>query len=83
MTLPIEIGIFEAKTRLSELLRRTQSGESFRITQRGLPVAELVPIGLSKRMSAQGAAAQLREFMKKQPKITDLKIKALVEEGKK
>ncbi len=83
MTLPIEIGIFEAKTRLSELLRRTQSGESFRITQRGLPVAELVPIGLSKRMSAQGAAAQLREFMKKQPKITDLKIKALVEEGQK
>jgi len=83
MTLPIEIGIFEAKTRLSELLRRTQSGESFRITQRGLPVAELVPIGLSKRMSAQGAAAQLREFMKKQPKITDLNIKALVEEGQK
>ncbi len=83
MTLPIEIGIFDAKTRLSELLRRTQSGESFRITQRGLPVAELVPIGLSKRMSAQGAAAQLREFMKKQPKITDLKIKALVEEGQK
>ena len=83
MTLPVEIGIFEAKTRLSELLRRTQSGESFRITQRGLPVAELVPIGLSKRMSAQGAAAQLREFMKKQPKITDLKIKALVEEGQK
>ena len=83
MTLPIDIGIFDAKPRLSELLRRTQTGESFRITQRGVPVAELVPIGLSKRMRAQGAAAQLREFMKKQPKITDLKIKALVEEGQK
>ncbi len=83
MSLPIEIGIFEAKTRLSELLRRTQSGESFRITQRGLPVAELVPIGLSKRMSTQEAAAQLREFMKQQPKITNLNIKALVEEGQK
>jgi hypothetical protein len=34
-------------------------------------------------MSAQEAAAQLREFMKQQPKITDLNIKALVEEGQK
>ena len=83
MTLPIDIGIFDAKTRLSELLRRTQTGESFRITQRGVPVAELVPIGFSKRMSTQEAAAQLREFMQKQPKITDLNIKALVEEGQK
>jgi hypothetical protein len=48
-----------------------------------VPVAQLVPIGLSKRMSTQEAAAQLREFMKKQPKITDLNIKALVEEGQK
>ena len=83
MTIPIDIGIFDAKTRLSELLRRTQAGESFRITQRGLPVAELVPIGLSKRMSTQEAAAQLRESMKQQPKITHLNIKALVEEGQK
>ncbi len=83
MTLPIDIGIFDAKTRLSELLRRTQTGESFRITQRGVPVAELVPIGLSKRLSTQEAAAQLREFMKQQPKIVNLNIKALVEEGQK
>ena len=83
MTSPTDIGIFDAKARLSELLRRTQAGESFRITQRGVPVAQLVPIGLSKRMSTQEAAAQLREFMKQQPKITHLNIKALVEEGQK
>ncbi len=64
MTNTTDIGIFDAKTRLSELLRRTQTGESF-------------------RMSTQEAAAQLREFMKQQPKITGLNIKALVEEGKK
>ena len=83
MTLPIDIGIFDAKTRLSELLRRTQTRESFRITQRGMPVAELVPIGLSRRMSTQEAAAQLCEFMKQQPKIAELNIKALVDEGQK
>jgi prevent-host-death family protein len=83
MTTTTDIGIFDAKTRLSELLRRTQTGESFRITQRGVPVAELVPIGLSKRMNDQEDSAKLWEFMKQQPKITDLNIKALVEEGQK
>lgn len=40
----IEIGVFEAKTRLSELLRRVERGEKFTITQRGRAVANLVPV---------------------------------------
>lgn len=38
-----EIGAFEAKTRLSELLAAAESGESITITRRGAPVARLVP----------------------------------------
>ena len=38
-----EIGAFEAKTRLSELLERVQRGHIYRITKRGKPVAELRP----------------------------------------
>ena len=38
-----EIGSFEAKTRLSELLRGTENGESYVILRRGKPVARLVP----------------------------------------
>ena len=38
-----EIGAFEAKTHLSRLLRATQTGKSFIITQRGKAVAELRP----------------------------------------
>lgn len=38
-----EIGAFEAKTRLSELLARVQQGQVYRITRRGKPVAELRP----------------------------------------
>ncbi len=40
----IDIGAFEAKTRLSELLEQVSRGRSFRITRRGKPVAELRPI---------------------------------------
>jgi len=42
-----EIGAFEAKTRLSELLRGTERGESYVILRRGKPVARLVPHGPS------------------------------------
>ena len=38
-----EIGAFEAKTRLSELLRGTERGESYVILRRGKPVARLMP----------------------------------------
>ncbi|MPY89051.1 MAG: type II toxin-antitoxin system prevent-host-death family antitoxin [Luteitalea sp.] len=40
---PKEIGAFEAKTRLSELLDRVDKGEVYVITKRGRPVAELRP----------------------------------------
>ena len=36
-----EIGAFEAKTRLSELLDKVQRGQVFRITKRGKPIAWL------------------------------------------
>ena len=39
-----DIGAFEAKTRLSELLERVGRGQVFRITRRGRPIAELRPV---------------------------------------
>jgi len=39
-----DIGAFQAKTRLSELLDLVAKGRHFRITKRGKPVAELRPI---------------------------------------
>jgi prevent-host-death family protein len=38
------IGVFEAKTRLSEVLDRVQRGEVYIISKRGRPVAELRPV---------------------------------------
>ena len=38
-----DVTAFEAKTRLSELLRETERGRSFVIRRRGKPVARLVP----------------------------------------
>ena len=38
-----EIGSYDAKTKLPEILRRVERGEAFTITNRGKPIADLVP----------------------------------------
>lgn len=40
-----EVGAFEAKTHLAELLAAVEAGETVTITRRGRPVAQLVPMG--------------------------------------
>jgi prevent-host-death family protein len=57
-----EVGAFEAKTHLSELLVAVEAGEEVLITRRGKPVARLVPAvnhGLS-RQKLREDVAQLR-----------------------
>ena len=53
-----EIGAFEAKTHLSELLAVVEAGETVTITRRGKAVAQLVPMTgtASDRMAARLAA---------------------------
>ena len=50
-----EIGAFEAKTRLSELLELVSKGRVFRITRRGKPVAELRPVTTSRKRPTFGS----------------------------
>jgi prevent-host-death family protein len=40
---PASVGAFYAKTHLSELLERVRQGDTFLITHRGTPIAELRP----------------------------------------
>jgi len=39
-----EVGIYEAKAHLAEILRRVEKGESCTITRRGKPVGKVVPV---------------------------------------
>lgn len=50
-----KIGSFDAKTKLPEILRRVAAGESFTITNRGKPVADLVPTNSSDKEDIQSA----------------------------
>ena len=50
----ISVPVYEAKTRLSELLLRVQQGEAITITRHGSPAARLVAVDTA----APGAAAR-------------------------
>jgi prevent-host-death family protein len=46
----VEVGVHEAKTTLSALLRRVAAGEEITITSSGEPVARLVPVQRTERV---------------------------------
>jgi prevent-host-death family protein len=76
-----EVGAFEAKTRLSELLRETERGRSFVIRRRGRVVARLVPPAEEEQAAAGSQVlASFREIRKRIPGT--LKIRDLIEEGR-
>lgn len=58
-----EIGSYEAKTHLPQLLESVVSGESFVITRRGEPIALLAPIQ-QHELTPQEAAQHIRELRK-------------------
>lgn len=78
---PAEIGAFEAKTRLSELLRETEQGASFVIRRRGRVVARLdPPASRSKEKDLAGIAASFLEIRRRV--AGPVRIRALIEEGR-
>ncbi len=65
-----EVAVYEAKTRLSELLTDVENGEQVTITRRGQPIARLVAAvanrrgALSQRQQVGATIASLREQRK-------------------
>jgi prevent-host-death family protein len=78
----IEIGAYEAKTKLPELLRQVQAGKRFTITNRGKAVADLVPSEALIQRDPAAAIDRFLAFKKAHPVQTRLDIKALIEDGR-
>jgi prevent-host-death family protein len=47
-----QVGMHEAKTRLSQLVERAEAGEEIVIARNGTPVARLVPIAATNSLAA-------------------------------
>ncbi len=77
----IEIGSYEAKTKLPELLRQVRAGKSFTITNRGEAIADLVPSAGVKTKDKIAAVTRIKAFMLDSP-VRGVEIKTLIEEGR-
>jgi len=75
------VSAFEAKTRLSELLRETEKGVSFRILRRGKEVARLIPPSKEdKKRELKQVLTSFQEVRRRVP--GKIKIRELIEEGR-
>jgi prevent-host-death family protein len=79
----MEIGAFEAKNTLGNLLDRVEKGEEIVITRRGKPVARLGPIRSAHDVEKARAAVEAIKEMSKGVTLGGLKIKDLINEGRK
>jgi prevent-host-death family protein len=77
-----EIGAYEAKTRLPELLRAVKAGKRFTITNRGRAIADLVPSEDAVRGNPQVAVEKFRKFIKANPVKGRVNARALIVEGR-
>lgn len=75
-----QIGSYDAKTNLPEILRRVEAGETFTITNRGKPIADLVPSQASELIKAQTAIDNILQT-KKHP-MSDKTLSNLKESGR-
>ncbi len=75
-----QIGTYEAKTHLAELLAEVQGGEIVIITKRGVPIAKLMPVE-TPQDKVKAAKEELRALRKQTPS-GDLTIREMIEEGR-
>lgn len=77
----IEIGSFDAKAKLSELLQKVKQGQRYTITLRGHPVADLVPSESAVRQDAHVAVEAMRSLRKVRG-VPGATIDKWIEEGR-
>ena len=77
-----EIGAYEAKTKLPELLRQVRAGKRFTITNRGKAIADLVPSLSLKPKDKFAAVEKFKTFMRENPVRAVARIKELIAEGR-
>lgn len=78
----IEVGSYEAKTKLPELLRGIQAGNRYTITLRGEAVADLVPAQVNKNSDAVAAVDDMLAFMRARKAGDGIDLKTLINEGR-
>ncbi|MFN2376948.1 MAG: type II toxin-antitoxin system Phd/YefM family antitoxin [Candidatus Binatia bacterium] len=82
-----EIAVYEAKTRLSDLLAQVEQGEQITITRHGVAVARLVAVTPTRKSGAESqrrrVATVLAALKERRKGVTlDLPVREAIESGR-
>ena len=77
-----QVGAFEAKTHLAQLLDDVARGESVEITRHGVPVAHLVPPQHRTATSLDSTIAQIKALRQSVAAVDQQDIRTMREEGR-
>ncbi len=77
----MRVGVSEARSRWSALLKRVSIGEAVQITRRGLLVTKLVPKDFRERVDLKKVVEEIRE-LRKGATLGKITIRELIEEGR-
>jgi prevent-host-death family protein len=78
-----EVGSYEAKTHLPELLKAVEKGETIVITRRGAPVARLVPADRAGGEDAREIIDRMKRARARRSRLTLDEILSARDEGRK
>jgi prevent-host-death family protein len=76
-----KIGSYDAKTKLPEILRRVETGEAFTITNRGKPIADLIPSKSANQLKTEAAISNILKA--KKHRMSEALLNELKESGRK
>ena len=76
-----EVGAYEAKTHLAQLLKRVSRGERITITKHGVPVALLVPAAATGARPIAETIAALRR-LRAAHRLDGLRLRDMIDEGR-
>jgi prevent-host-death family protein len=76
-----EVGSYEAKTHLPELLSAVAKGERITITKHGVPIAIIIPVEQSRSKEIGSAIAKIKQ-MRNKLTLGGLSVRDLINEGR-
>ncbi len=76
-----EVGAYEAKTHLAQLLKRVGRGERFTITKHGVPIALLLPAAASEARPVAETVTELRR-LRAGHRLGRLRLRDMIDEGR-
>jgi prevent-host-death family protein len=75
------VGIYEARTRLSELIEKVGKGEEVTVTRHGVPVARIIPVDGEKKLAVRDAIEAMERFGRGKS-LRGLSLKKMIREGR-